>query len=109
MIAYTVSEVVSELVEKIVKQYLPVKVILFGSYANGFPDEDSDIDLLIIKQTDDRPIDRRVAIRKIVSSRDRKIPFDALVLTPEEIKQRLEIGDQFIKEILECGKVLYAA
>lgn len=102
-------KLIDEIVGKIVSEYRPEKIILFGSYAYGAPDRDSDIDLLIIKETKERPIDRRVAVSKIVSDPKLLTPIESLVLTPEEIKTRQEIGDQFIKEILSRGELLYAA
>lgn len=101
-------KLIDEIVRKIVKEYQPEKIILFGSYAYGTPNQDSDIDLLIIKETEERPIDRRVAVRKIISHPDIRTPVESLVLTPEEIKKRQALGDQFIQEILKRGKVLYA-
>lgn len=94
---------------KIEKDYQPNKIILFGSYAYGEPDRDSDIDLLIIKNTLERPIDRRVAVAEIISDPKRLTPLEVIVLTPEEVRERLEIGDQFLKGILDKGEVLYEA
>lgn len=102
-------KIILEIVKKIQENYKPDKVILFGSYAYGTPERDSDIDLLIIKNTQDRPLERRVTVRRIVSDPARLIPFEPIVLTPSEIQKRLNIGDQFIKEILEKGEVLYEA
>ncbi len=100
-------------IEKIVRQvidaYQPEKIILFGSYAYGKPDSDSDLDLLIIKKTSDRFIDRWINIRQIVSDPKRSIPFDPIVLTPKEIEERLAMGDQFVEEIIKKGEVLYTA
>lgn len=104
-----VRKTILEIVEKIVKEYLPEKIILFGSYAYGTPDRDSDIDLLIIKDTHERPIDRRVTVTRIVSDPKRLIPFEPIVLTPGELNERLKAGDQFIKDILQRGEFLYAA
>lgn len=103
-----VREMIFEIVERIKKEYQPNGIILFGSYAYGTPDRDSDIDLLIIKDTPERPIDRRVAVTQIASDPQRLIPFEPLVLTPHELNERLEVGDQFIREILEKGEILYA-
>jgi hypothetical protein len=50
-----------------------------------------------------------VAVAKIVSDPKRLVPFEPIVLTPKEIDERLKIGDQFIKEILQKGEILYAA
>lgn len=102
-------KIILNIVEKIKREYQPEKIILFGSYAYGTPDRDSDIDLLIIKETRDRPIDRRVAVARIASDSKRLIPFEPIVLTPKELSERLEIGDQFIEEIIRKGEVLYAA
>lgn len=100
---------ISDIAEKIKKEYQPDRIILFGSYAYGTPDRDSDIDLLIIKDTPDRPIDREVTVARIASDPRRLIPFEPIVLTPNEVDERLKRGDQFVKEILQKGEVLYAA
>jgi len=100
---------IEALVERLVAEYAPQKVILFGSYAYGNPRSDSDIDLLVIKETPDRFIDRWVTVRRILSDPERKLPLEVLVLTPQEVSNRLDIGDQFLNEILEKGRVLYAA
>jgi len=96
-----------EIVEKIATAYKPLKIILFGSYAYGEPDQDSDIDMFIIKETDERPIERWVNVCRIVSDRTRRIPFEPLVITQKELEERIRRGDQFIDEILTKGEVLY--
>ena len=85
------------------KKYHANKVILFGSYAYGKPHECSDIDLLIIKETNDRSIDRIVDVKRLVRKLREGIPFSPIVITPTELDNRLKIGDQFIEEILERG------
>ena len=104
-----IKELITELVEKIKVGYEPERIILFGSYAYGTPDRDSDIDLLVVKATAARPIDRRVVVRKMVSDPERRVPLEFMVLTPKEVRDRLRIGDQFLQEIIERGEVLYAA
>lgn len=101
--------VIDTIVGRLVEEYQPEKIILFGSYAYGEPDEDSDIDLLIIKDTDAALLDRHVAVRRIARGAHRRIPLGPLVLTPHEIEQRLGVGDQFIAEILNRGEALYVA
>ena len=101
------TEAIKIIVDKIISEYKPKKVILFGSYAYGTPTEDSDIDLLIIKNTDERPIDRWVEVKKILRSLKSMFPISQLVYTEKEIKERTVIKDFFLQEILEKGKVLY--
>ena len=102
-----VKRVISEMVEKIKKEYKPEKIILFGSFAYGRPTRDSDIDMLIIKRTSKKSMDRWVFLKMLTHDPDRGIPFSPLVYTPKELEYRLSIGDQFIEEILTKGKVLY--
>jgi predicted nucleotidyltransferase len=102
-------KIIGDILEKLVAEYAPQRVILFGSYAYGNPRSDSDIDLLIIKETADRFIDRWVTVRRILSDAKRSLPLDTLILTPQEVAHRLAIGDQFVAEVLERGEVLYAA
>jgi uncharacterized protein len=100
--------VLERMLKRLVAEYKPKKVLLFGSYAYGTPDPDSDVDLLIIKETPERFLDRLVAVRRIISDSRRVVPLEILVLTLEEVSRRLAVGDQFIAEIVDKGKVLYA-
>ena len=49
-------ELIRRIVDRVVAEYAPRQVILFGSYAHGTPDRDSDIDLLIVKETKNRSL-----------------------------------------------------
>ena len=93
--------------DKLKESYNPEKIILFGSYAWGLPDENSDLDILVIKDTEETPHRRNVNARKLVSSLRKGYGLDILVITPQELKSRLEIGDQFLQEIISRGEVLY--
>lgn len=97
------------MVARLADEYRPDKIILFGSYALGAPDADSDVDMLIIKATSESFSSRLDTVRELLAGTHPRIPFDPIVLTPEEVRQRLQIGDQFVAGILEKGKVLYAA
>ena len=101
--------VIQSILQRLIAEYAPQKVILFGSHVHGTPGPDSDIDLLIIKETPERFIDRWVTVQRILTGVHRSLPVETLVLTPREVETRLAIGDQFIAEILEKGEVLYAA
>jgi predicted nucleotidyltransferase len=99
----------NEIVRRLVADYKPEKIILFGSYAYGEPHADSDLDVLIIKETRERPFDRVTEVIRLTSDAYRHVGFEPLVFTPQEIALRLRIGDQFVAEIVEKGEVLYAA
>jgi len=100
--------VLQRILQRLVDEYNPQRVVLFGSLAYGQPDGDSDIDLLIIKETDETPLERRVHVRRLVAESGRRIPFSPLVLTPGELSDRLALADPFYQEIIARGKVLYA-
>jgi len=102
-----IREAIEAIVARLVAHYAPQKIILFGSYAHGQPDEDSDIDLLIIKDTPERFVDRMTTVRRLTRGTHDSIPFDPLVYTPAEIEHGRRTGDQFLAEILERGEVLY--
>ena len=102
-------QMIQDIVQRIVAGYAPQKVILFGSYAYGEPDKDSDIDLLIIKDTVENFVDRWVTVHRILTGTHPSLPLEPMVLTPQELERRLAVGDQFVAHILEKGKVLYAA
>ena len=93
------------IVQRIVTGMRPEKIILFGSYAYGDPSPDSDLDILVIMNTKERPAERVLAISRLL--RPRPFPMDILVRTPSEIAAALEQRDSFIQEILARGKVLY--
>lgn len=92
--------------EQIVAKFQPEKIILFGSYAYGQPDEDSDVDLLVILPFEEMPVQKAISIRQQMN-----YPFslDLMARTPTQIQQRLEMGDFFIQDIITRGKVLYEA
>jgi predicted nucleotidyltransferase len=99
---------IQRIAQVLAREYQPERIILFGSYAYGQPDRASDIDLLIVKQTD-LPFHKRWAeVCRIVSDLRRGIPFSPFVITPKELEQRLALRDPFFQEILEKGKTLYA-
>lgn len=96
---------IEEIKERLVISYNPDRIILYGSHVRGEAQEESDIDLLILKDTKDRPIDRRIQVEKILS--ERAVPLDILVYTPEEMRYLYSIGSPFVEEIIETGRVIY--
>ena len=95
-----------KLAKKIVEEYKPEKIILFGSAATGDVTEDSDVDLFVVKDTMERGLDRDRRVRGIVYDIC-KAPLDVVVYTPYEVDWRSKGGDPFVLDVLEEGRVLY--
>jgi predicted nucleotidyltransferase len=91
---------------KIAEQFRPERIVLFGSYAYGKPTEDSDVDLLVLVRGGKRIHNRAIAIRLAF---DFPFPLDLLVRSTEEFEHRITLGDYFLREIKQKGKVLYDA
>lgn len=101
------NEMLEKVVQRIVEGYAPEKIIMFGSYAYGQPGPDSDLDLLIIKHTDERPIDRRIAVRTLLRPLRLRPAVSPIVVTRAELDERLAMGDPFAEELYTQGQVLY--
>lgn len=92
--------------DAIVQRFQPQRIILFGSYADGAPTSDSDVDLLVIMPTNLLPAYQAAEILNHVNP---AFAIDLLVRTPEEVQQRLAWNDSFMQNIVEKGRMLYAA
>lgn len=90
----------------LVEQFHPDKVILFGSYACGNPDKDSDVDLLVIKKMEKSSVaERRDILKAWRPARwsAQSLPFELLVVSPEDHAQRMARGGGFYASILRDG------
>ncbi len=93
---------IKSIVAQLERNYDPELIMIFGSYSKGTVHSDSDLDLLIVKNTTKRPIWRKVEARKSFKT---DIPIDLIVYNPEEFSQ-LKKRSLFIKDILKNGKVV---
>lgn len=98
-------QLINKVSKQIKEQYKPEKIILFGSFAWGKPTKDSDLDLLIIKQTNKNYFQRIPEVRSYLHNFDQA--FDILVMTPKEVSKRLRLRDFFVEEIIKKGKIIY--
>lgn len=89
-----------------IKKYEPEKIILFGSYARGEIDEYSDIDLVVIKNTDKKFLERIIEVTKLIGKNDSG-HVDVFVYTPEEFQRMIDSGNPFIENVLKEGKIVY--
>ncbi len=95
---------IEALSQQIAEQFTPNKIILFGSYAQGEPTKDSDVDLRVILPFEGYPF-RQASV--ILGATDPDFAVDLLVRTPAQLQQRLTQGDGFMQDILATGRVLY--
>jgi predicted nucleotidyltransferase len=98
-------EAIRAVVEHIARHFDPEKIILFGSYAYGDPKPWSDMDLLVVMEAPEGELPMMLAIYRSMSP----IPFgmDILVRSQATIDYRIPLGDWFLKEITQQGKVVY--
>ena len=91
---------------KIAEQFRPERIILFGSYAYGTPNENSDVDLLIVMPFEGRSVHKSIEIEAEVHQ---GFPMDLITITPTSLQERLDSEDYFLREVVESGRVLYEA
>lgn len=95
----------SEITRRIVETCNPEKIILFGSYARGTAQADSDVDLLIILPKIQHQREESLRIRR--SLRGLLVPVDILLATTEQIERLGEMPGLIYRTALQEGKVLY--
>jgi len=93
------------MVQRIVRQFWPEQVILFGSYARGDANADSDVDFLVVMPVHDSKAHQEVMIG--VALHDFAVPKDIVVTTPEEFAWRKDIIGTIEYPAVREGKVLY--
>ena len=98
-------ELLGNITRRIVARFHPEKIILFGSHAWGKPHVYSDLDLLVLMDSEKAMVDRMVDVSG--EAEVRFLPMDVLVVTPAELRARLELGDSFYHNILNRGRILY--
>jgi uncharacterized protein len=101
----TPADCIKVMAERIVRDYDPVKIILFGSHARGEAGPESDIDLLVVLPEVANKRQAAVAIRRLLT--DLPVPKDIVVTTPEEIARRGDLVGTVLRPALREGKVLY--
>jgi len=102
-----------EQIKEILSKFNPYLILLFGSYAYGTPDEDSDIDILVVTQDDFIPknfaekskIHQKIS--RAISSVNEEIAIDLIVHTLPMYKKFIEIDSSFAYEITTKGKIIY--
>jgi uncharacterized protein len=100
-----VQDSIREMVRRIVAQFNPDKIILFGSHAHGKPGPDSDVDLLVVMSPHGSKRERVVEIYGLLAGMG--VPKDVIVVTPEEFEAYRDAPGTVIRTPRQEGKVLY--
>lgn len=100
-----VADALPAVIDRIIETLHPEKIVLFGSYAVGTPGPDSDVDLLVVLNTDAGRLDRYLMVSRLVEPRP--FPLDVIVKTPAEVEAALAKRDVLLQDILGHGVVLY--
>ena len=98
-------DTVEAVIGRLVAGYQPDRILLFGSRARGAGGGDGDIDLLVVKDTNAAPQERRAEVERLLA--DRTLPLDICVYTPAELNRLYRLGSPFIEDVLDSAKVVY--
>ncbi len=97
---------IQSFVDRIAREFRAQRIILFGSYASDRADTDSDVDLMVVLPYAGKSWEVATQIRNRLRP---SFPLDLVVRSPEQVRERVEMGDPFLREIVRHGKVLYEA
>jgi uncharacterized protein len=98
---------IQELARRIVEDFRPERIILFGSHAYGAPDPESDVDLLVLMAFEGEALGAAAEVRARLGAQG--FPIDVVVWPPEEALRRYALGDPLLREAIDRGRVLYEA
>lgn len=107
-----IPKILNQIIDRLTGNLDISKVIMFGSYAYGAPEDDSDIDLVVVSNkrgfcgTYKERAKQRLQVKEFL--RDLNIPVDLFVYTIDEWNKLLESKASFFKQINEHGISLYA-
>jgi hypothetical protein len=104
MSGLTVQEIQDRLVQ-VFQRYGIEKAILFGSYARGEPSRHSDVDLILVKRTKKRFLDRYDGLLQDLCAALPGLAVDALIYTPEEFEDLRR--KRFLARAIQEGKLIY--
>ncbi|MBI1922126.1 MAG: nucleotidyltransferase domain-containing protein [Geobacter sp.] len=99
------SDDIEQLRDRITKELHPDKVILFGSYAEGKATDYSDVDLLVVMESELPPHKRNITLKRLFPQR--KFSLDAFVFTPEEFARYKDVPGTILYTATHHGKVLH--
>ena len=97
-------EQIEEYCQEVKERLNPQAIILFGSFAKGDINEASDIDIMVIADFKESPLDR---IKLLLDLNKFRLPIEPIGYTPEEFRQMRARRNRFIEEVVESCRVIY--
>lgn len=97
---------IQALANRIAARFMPQRIVLFGSHANGSPREDSDIDLLVVLPFEGPAFRKAGQIRAALPN---DFAIDIVARTPDDLERRYQFGDPIARQAIDQGIVLYPA
>jgi predicted nucleotidyltransferase len=104
MFDYAEADRVIEMAKDLIR---PDVIILFGSVAKGTADDDSDVDLILVKESDEHRLIR--GAKAMIALEDSNIPIDIIVYTPEEFDKERSNRYSLVSEAIDTGRVVYGS
>lgn len=98
-------EKIQQMVRRIVEQFDPEKIILFGSHARGTAGPDSDVDLLVVMRVAGSRREKATEIDRALSDRD--VSLDLIVITPEQFERDRNLIGTIVRPAIREGQLLY--
>jgi uncharacterized protein len=102
------TDLLNRITESLVASLKPEQIILFGSYAYGEPNEDSDVDLLVVVSDSDEPRYRR-ARKAYQALRGIGLATDVIVMTREEIERKINVRSSLVHKVMHDGRIVYGS
>lgn len=102
------TELLNEITRRLAESIHPERIYLFGSHAAGNPDDDSDVDLLVVVRDTDKST-REITIEGRKSLRDLLIPFDLIVCTEKQFNRYGQVKNTIMNEALCEGRIVYGS
>jgi uncharacterized protein len=102
------TDLLNRITESLVASLKPEQIILFGSYAYGEPNEDSDVDLLVVVSDSDEPRYRR-ARKAYQALRGIGLATDVIVMTREEIERKINVRSSLVHKAMHDGRIVYGS
>ncbi len=102
------TKLLNEITRRLAESIHPERIYLFGSHAAGTPDDDSDVDLLVVVRDTDKST-REITIEGRKSLRDLLIPFDLIVCTEKQFNRYGHVKNTIMNEALCEGRIVYGS